>query len=180
MKNVTLRLHRHVAGNPDNYVGLEDRAPIQGTGKIDARFDWSLRYLGAKTRSWSSDISSAAGVEEFHANYSKCFGDGDIELTFPHHKLSIEQFIEFRDTEIQKLPVNSQLADKSNYTTAKVLRAEDLIPAEYVVAEPVLAPLSVPPRSDAGGLYFMSNTANPLDINAQLDQVSSNPISATL
>jgi hypothetical protein len=160
-RNVSLRLHSYSVLNPNPRVEFFNKI-IQGTGEVDARYDWSVLYLSAlgrlssekkngRERSAQEEIKLPAcrnikTAEELQKYQKELFKLRDarkeMSLVFNKSKKELacvftkEKFLSFRRNQIShiKEPA-SQVVEQSNYTTANDLVRAKALPEQFVFSE---------------------------------------------
>lgn len=133
--NVILRLFKYCHTNREGLSEYEK--PIQGTGKIDKCYDWSLRLMSAKSSiPYSSEnkehvkirkIKSAKELENYH---NQNHYNTNWEMNFPSDdNCTIQQFLKLRNSVSmsRKLKPNPDFLSSDYYTTADELINQGLI-----------------------------------------------------
>ncbi|OGT46118.1 MAG: hypothetical protein A3E83_08800 [Gammaproteobacteria bacterium RIFCSPHIGHO2_12_FULL_41_20] len=129
--NVKLRLYQYT-GEEHNQAAVV----IDGRGRIDAHYQWSVRYMAATTRiDHAETLTQAADIQRYHESCRLLRTLQTICMRV-HDNFDVERFKQFRDVESCKLP--DSLAElSSGYTTAEQLVTERLITKSYLdIASP--------------------------------------------
>ena len=137
--NVKLRVFQYDA------VQFTQLPDVNGEGRVDASYEWSVRYLAAKTRldrinsdSEDNRINSAEDLLRYHEN-SRCVRTSSAIRMDVVRNLDVGQFLQFRDGNMAVLAANNQLGGALAYTTARSLALEGFIPESYLEPANALA-----------------------------------------
>lgn len=122
-KNITLNLHQYPLRN--NHFPKK----VKGSGEIDTKYDWSVRYMALQTITSNSSVDALISL---HENYIKKLPN----MAMQYGVEFADKFKSFRDDEISKstkLTSDEKLTQRKNYTTATELYDLGLIPKEFVM-----------------------------------------------
>ncbi len=134
-KNISFCLYQYKEGRFGNKIY---ESKINGTGEIDSRFDWSVRYIAAKNQKFSggplANISCSSDLHTYHYNREYTLFGRDIEMYI--WDFDDTEFLNFRgDTKngISAMESDPRITESNTYTTAEELFLEGLIPRQYVL-----------------------------------------------
>lgn len=121
--------------------GNNFRMPVRGTGEVDDKYDWGVRYLMSACN--IQTYETAAELKEMHEknNFPNELTGRNITSIgiFLRRSSEIPESLKaFRETEYSKL--KSTLGESSNYTTAEALYKEGRIPKSFIVGVPASIP----------------------------------------